>query len=276
MLGGVIAIDQHRIGMGDFERARGHRRQHGVEIERGGDRAADFLEHLQLVDRLREIAGALLHLGFEARIGLVQLAGHAVELVGEFLQLVLGVDVDAMAEIAGAEPPRAGAQRRDRDQHAARQKRAGEDRDHEPEPDQQRDPHQLVADRRQRLRRRLLEEHGPAEFRHRARRGQHRMAVGIGARRQRPAPSGVIRAATCGRPRKILADLRALGGARQHLAAWIDHIGERGLADLGVAEEVGEEAQIDFGDGDAGVEAGMRHRDRHERAAIRGNRPARS
>ena len=122
--------------MGDFQRARRHRRQHGVEIERGGDRAADLLEHLELVDRLREIAGALLDLGFEAGIGLLQLAGHAVELVGEFFQLVVGPHLDAMAEIAGAEPPRAGAQRRDRDQHAPRQQRAGEDRDHEAEPDQ--------------------------------------------------------------------------------------------------------------------------------------------
>ena len=137
MPGGVIAVDQHRVGMGDFQRARRHRRQHGVEIERGGDRAADFLEHLELVDRLRQIARALLDLGFEAGIGFLQLARHAVELVGEFFQLVLGVHVDAMAEIAGAEPPRAGAQRRDRDQHPPRQQGAGEDRDHEPERDQQ-------------------------------------------------------------------------------------------------------------------------------------------
>ena len=107
--GGVIGIDQDRVGMGDLERARGHRRQHGVEIERGGDRAADLFQHLQFVDRAREIAGALLHLGLEARIGFGELAGHAVELVGELFQLVGGAHVDAMAEIAGAEPPRAGA-----------------------------------------------------------------------------------------------------------------------------------------------------------------------
>ena len=110
MPGGIVAVDQHRIGVGDFERARRHRRQHRVEIERGSHRAADLLEHLELVDRAREIAGARLDLGFKADIRLLQLAGHAVELVGQFLQLVGGVDVDALAEIAGAEPPRAGAQ----------------------------------------------------------------------------------------------------------------------------------------------------------------------
>ena len=86
----------------------------------------------------------------------------------------------------------------------------------------------------------------------------------------------VIMAATCGSVRQILADLGALGGSRQHLAAGIHHIGEGGLADLGVAEEIRQEAQVDLGDGDAGVEAGMRHRDRHEAAASRGIRPARN
>ena len=70
VVGGIIAVDQHRIGVGDFERAGGDRRQHGVEIERGRDRAADFLEHLQLIDRLREIPRAFLHLPFEVGIGL--------------------------------------------------------------------------------------------------------------------------------------------------------------------------------------------------------------
>ena len=70
---GVIAVDQHGVGMGDFQRARGDRRQHGVEVERGGDRAADLLEHLQLVDRLRQVARPLLHLGFEVGIGLGEL-----------------------------------------------------------------------------------------------------------------------------------------------------------------------------------------------------------
>ena len=136
MLGCVIAVDQHRVGVSNLQRAGRNRRQHGIEIERGGDRAADLFKHFQLVDRLREVAGALFHLGFEAGIGLLELAGHAVELVGEFFQLVLGADVDAVTEIAGAEPPRAGAQRRDRDQHPACQQRAGKDRNHKPEPDQ--------------------------------------------------------------------------------------------------------------------------------------------
>ncbi len=249
--------------MGDFQRARGDRRQHGVEIERGGNRAADFLKHLQLVDRAREVAGAFLDLGLEAGIGFLQLAGHAVELVGEFFQLVAGRHIDAMAEIAGAQPPRAGAQRGDRDQHPARQQGAGEDRDHEAKADQQRHPHQLVADRRQRQRGRLLEEHEPAVFRHRGGCGQHGVAVGAGARHLGAAVRRQQRGDLRQR-REILGHLGALGRTRQHLAARIDHIGERRLADLRLAEEIRQKTQIDVGEGDAGIEAGMRHRDRHQ------------
>ena len=187
MIAGVIAIDQHGVGMRNLKRAGGDCRQHRVEIERGGDRAADFLEHLEFVDRLRQIPRPLLHLLFEAGIGRGELARHAVELVGELFELVGGLHFDAVAEIAGAETPCAGLQRRDRHQHAARHDRAGDDRDHEAEPDQKRDSHQLITDRRQRLRGLLFEEHVPAELRHGGRRRQHRMSVQISARRRRRA-----------------------------------------------------------------------------------------
>ena len=260
---GVIAIDQHGVGIGDFERARGDRRQHGVEVERGGDRAADLLEHLQLVDRLREVARALLHLLFEAGIGLRKLPGHAVELACQFFQLVRRLHLDAVGKIAGAEAAGAGAERGDRHQHPSRHDGAGDDRDHEAERDQQRNPHQLVADRRQRLRGRLLEEHVPAELRHLGRGGQH----GIAARVLAGSPRDAVRRHH-GRDLRqrceVPADLGALRGVRQHLALAVDDIGLGRLADLGVAQEVVEEGEVDFGDGDAGIVAGMRQRERHE------------
>ena len=262
--------------MGDLERAGGHRRQHRVEVERGGDRAADLFQHLQFVDGARQIPRALLDLGLQPRIGFGELAGHAVELVGELFQLVGSVHVDAMAEIAGAEPPRAGAQRGDRDQHAPRQQRAGADRNDQAEPDQERNPHQLVADRRQRLAGRLLEEHVPAELRHRACRGQHRTALGIGAGGLRPAVR-LHQGRDLRQGGRILADVGSLGRACQHLALGVDHIGRGGLADLGVAKKIGEEGEVDVGNRDAGVEAGgMRHPDRHEgaRAAVLDRRVA--
>ena len=224
--------------MRDLQRARGDRRQHGVEVERGGDRAADLLQHLQLADRLREIARALLDLGFEHGIGLAELAGHRVELLGELFQLVIAVDLDALAEIAGAEPARAGAQRVDRHQHAPRHHGACDDRDDQAEPDQERDAHQLVADRGERGRGRLLEEHGPAELRHHGGRGQHRMAVDVGAAFGRHAILGHHRR-DLRQSSDILGDVGALRRGREHLAARIDDEGEIVLADLGIAEQVG-------------------------------------
>ena len=172
-----------------------------------------------------------------------------------------------MAEIALAELVRAVAQRRDRDDHAARQKRAGEDRDQQAHADQKRNAHQLVADRHQGLRGRLLEHHAPAELRHGARGAHHRMAVEVGAR-----TVGLVARCDRGRNlrqlREVLADLGPFRGRRQHAAARIDHIGERRLADLGVGEVLGEKAEIELGHGDPGVETGMRHRDRHERRPV--------
>ena len=74
------------------------------------DRAADFLKHLQLIDRLREVAGALLHLPFEVGIGLVQV-GPAMLLnwLASSSSSSAVFHLDAMAEIAGAKTPRAGA-----------------------------------------------------------------------------------------------------------------------------------------------------------------------
>ncbi len=51
------------------------------------------------------------------------------------------------------------------------------------------------------------------------------------------------------------------------MAARIDHIGIAEPADLGVVDEVIEKVQIDIGDRDPGLEARMRHRDRHGRLA---------
>ena len=77
--------------------------------------------------------------------------------------------------------------------------------------------------------------------------------------------------------REVLADLRALGRGRQHLAAGIDHIGERSPCRPGRRRGNRRgSAEVDIGERDAGIEAGMRHRDRHDGAASRGIRPARS
>jgi len=63
---------------------------------------------------------------FQAGIGFLQLARHVVELVGERLEFVPGLDRDALREIAAADARRAGLQRLDRSDHAAGEKHPGE------------------------------------------------------------------------------------------------------------------------------------------------------
>jgi hypothetical protein len=116
----------------------------------------------------------------------------------------------------------------------------------------------LIADRRQRLRGRLLEIHDPAELRQARGRRQHRIAVDIAARGERSAV-GRDQGGDLGQCGEVAPDIRALGGSGQRLAMGIDDIGRGRLADLRIAKEIGEEARIDVGDGDAVVEAGMRH-----------------
>ena len=137
--------------MGDLQRARRHRRQHGVEIERGGDRAADFLQHLELVDRARQIPRALLDLGLQGRISFA--SWPAMLLNWSASSSSSSLVCTSMRWLKSPAPSRRAPARNavDRDQHAPRQQRAGADRDDQAEPDQKRNPHQLVADRRQRL-----------------------------------------------------------------------------------------------------------------------------
>ena len=74
--------------------------------------------------------------------------GHAVELVGERLELVAGVDVDLLVELAGADTLRAFVERPDGTHHAARERKRAECGEHEPAEQQQRGAH----DRRVELR----------------------------------------------------------------------------------------------------------------------------
>src|SRR4029453_15715876 len=73
-----------------------------------------------------QLVRALLDLLFQAGIGFLQLARHGVELVRERFELVPGLDGNALAEVAAAEPCGAYPQRLDRADHAAGKKHSGE------------------------------------------------------------------------------------------------------------------------------------------------------
>ncbi len=126
-------------------------------------------------------------------------------------------------------------------------------------------PEQQAVDRLQRLAQRLLEEDVPVQPA-----GPRRAAVST----ERPSGSRPERDRLGlahdhgGHLRKLgeIVPSAAIGvGMREQPAARSDDVGLGALADLAAGRERRQELEIDLGDGRAGVAAGMRHRDRHER-----------
>jgi hypothetical protein len=71
--------------------------------------------------------GALLNLLFQAGMRLLQLACHGIELMGEGLELVPGLDGNALGEITAAQAGGAAPQGLDRADHSASKEHPGED-----------------------------------------------------------------------------------------------------------------------------------------------------
>ena len=69
-----------------------------------------------------QLVGALLDLALQRRVGALQLGRHVVELLAQRLQLVAGLDRDAVIERPRADARGARRQRLDRNRHSAREK----------------------------------------------------------------------------------------------------------------------------------------------------------
>ena len=131
--------------------------------DRAADGRKDFAASALEFERLLQLGGALLHLALEARVGLAQLRGHAVELPGERLELVAGAHLDLAFEVAGADALRAFLQRSDGPHHAAREVHGGQRREQQAGDDQRHGAHDGRVQRRVDLCHRLLDEHLPAQ-----------------------------------------------------------------------------------------------------------------
>ncbi len=108
----------------------GQGRQHRLQVER---RAADDLEHVGgrglLIERFAQFGRPLLDLVLQVGIGFLKPCAHVVELVGETLEFIAGLDRDALGKIAAADAFGAGAQRLDRADHAPGQEYPREHRE---------------------------------------------------------------------------------------------------------------------------------------------------
>src|SRR5262249_29071531 len=110
--------DEGVLGLAEPSGGLDKRIEHRLELE---SRAADDLEDLRgrglLLERFAQLLGADLDLLLEVCIGFLQPTGHVVELVGQRLELVAGLDRDALRKVAAADPRSARAQRLDRPDH---------------------------------------------------------------------------------------------------------------------------------------------------------------
>ncbi len=94
-LGLVEFVDRAFIGLRELRRAADDRGEHGVEVERGIDRAQHFLERLQFGDRAGQLVGAGLQFAEQPRVldrddRLVGEGAHQLDLpVGERLDRML-------------------------------------------------------------------------------------------------------------------------------------------------------------------------------------------
>ena len=97
-------VDGAGFGVGELDGLGDDGRKHLLEVERRVDRLRDLAERAQLADRLRQLAGALLDLVLQVGVGFLQPRAHVVELIGKAFELVAGLDRDALAKVAAADP----------------------------------------------------------------------------------------------------------------------------------------------------------------------------
>lgn len=102
-----------------------------------------------------------------------------VELVRKTLELVAGLDRDALGEIAAADPLGTDAQRLDRPDHAAREENPGQHREDRGDEQHERETLQGGVERRVGLLDRQLDEHGPVQRLDRGRCGQHTLSLDV-------------------------------------------------------------------------------------------------
>src|SRR6185437_3140028 len=99
----VVFVEHAAIRAGEMRGSGDDRIEDGVEIEARAHGARNLAQHVQLLERARELAGTRLDLVFERRARAGELGRRVIQLVAERFQFVAGGNVDAMVEIAGTD-----------------------------------------------------------------------------------------------------------------------------------------------------------------------------
>ena len=218
-----------------------------------------------------QLVGALLDLAFERRVGALQLRRHVVELFAERLQLVAGLDGDAVVERARADAGGAGGERPDRHHHHAREKQRREQRQREAGQQDDRGTRDRGVERLIGLAFGNLHEHQPIERGRFGIRGQHAFAALI-ERDQRllgaGRPGRLPRRTDLREPREVgVAQHETDVGVGDQPALAANHIGPATAADMDLADHIPDVREVHFGNADAGFPACAGDRQRHERLA---------
>ena len=162
-----VPIDQQHSRERRIAQVRGplgDRVEHRLHVGgRARDHAQDLADRRLLFQRVLQFVGAFVDLALEARIRLLELARHAIEPIGERLQLVPGAYVDLLVEVTLADALRAFLQRADRPHHAARERPRADRRDHHAHEQQQTGPQDRGVKVFVHLGDGLLDEHIPME-----------------------------------------------------------------------------------------------------------------
>ena len=157
-------------------------------------------------ERGLELPGALLDLLLEARVGLLELRRHAIELLGERAQLVAARSLDPLVERTRADSRCRSLDGLDRPDEPAGEEDAGGDRQEEEHEQEQRGAPDGRLERRERLAQRFLDEDEPAQRLHRLKGAEHLRPIRIASGRHRVG--GGIRG-----PAERRSDLRQRGEA---------------------------------------------------------------
>ncbi len=184
----------HALAVDDFEDAQhaGKRRADIVadDGEEARFRLGRLLRHVPgllrsalpgggLVERGGERGRALDHLVLEHGTALLQARRHQVELVAELLELVAGVDRDALVELAAPDPQCSFAECPDRRDEPAAQHDAGENRPDQRHHENGERAQDRGVDRRKGFLLRQVDHDAPVEIGHFRHHRQHRPALGI-------------------------------------------------------------------------------------------------
>ena len=209
----------------------------------------------------------VLDLAFEGRVGVLQLGRHAVELVAERLQLVAGLDRDALRQIAAADACRAVAQRTDRNDHPAGEIQARKRSQHECRHEQRSGALDRGVKGRIGLFYRQLDEYEPAQRANPGMRAQNLAILHVADDRRRVLMHVELR-----RERRAhLIKPRQVGVAQHHADVRmgdqaplrIDHVGLPVLSDLDLRHYVPDEFQAHFRDDRTVFTSNAGHCQRH-------------